>query len=70
MRKSIRLKLKLKVEGEAEPAADFEALAAQAVRDLIATGQRAQSSPPALKVTVKELAEDTDEEEADSAPAK
>lgn|GEM_PF-5151474 len=66
MRKSIRLKAKLKVEGEAEPAADFEALATKAVRDLLADGQRGQPSQPALKVTVKEIGEDSDEEDEDA----
>ncbi len=65
MRKSIRLKLKLTVEGEAEPAADFEELASKAVRDLLAGGRRGQKQQPALKVVVKEIAEDTDEDDAD-----
>ncbi len=65
MRKSIILKVKLKVEGDAAPAADFEQIALQAVRDILAAGSAQQ---PLLKVTLKESRESSNDD-ADSAPA-
>ncbi len=68
MRKSIILKVKLKVEGDAAPAADFEQLALQAVRDILAAGSAQQ---PLLKVTLKESRESSnDDDEAGSTNAK
>ena len=56
MRKSIDLKLKLHVEADAEPAADFEQLATQAVKDMLAAGRLRH---PTYKVTVTQIAEDS-----------
>ena len=54
MRKAIRLRVTLWIEGEDEPAHDFAASTIQAVKDIIAAGS---SSHPELKVTVKKVAE-------------
>jgi len=60
MRKSVRLKLSLVVEGEDEPAHDFASSSADAVRDIIGAGRWRH---PSLKVTVKDVKEDADADE-------
>ena len=65
MRKSVRLKVSLVVEGEDEPAHDFASSSATAVRDIIGAGRWRH---PGLKVTVKSVAEDTGEAEEDENP--
>jgi hypothetical protein len=60
MRKSVRLKLSLVVEGDDEPAHDFASSSADAVRDIIGAGRWRH---PSLKVTVKDVKEDADEDE-------
>lgn len=60
MRKSVRLKLSLVIEGEDEPAHDFASSSADAVRDIIGAGRWRH---PGLKVTVKDVKEDSDEDE-------
>jgi hypothetical protein len=60
MRKSVRLKVSLVVEGEDEPAHDFASSSADAVRDIIAAGRWRH---PSLKVTVKGVKEEDDDEE-------
>lgn len=66
MRKSIILKVKLKVEGDAAPPDDFEQIAMQAVRDILAAGSASQ---PQLKVTLKESRESSnDDGDAGAAP--
>ena len=60
MRKSVRLKVSLVVEGEDEPAHDFASSSADAVRDIIGAGRWRH---PSLKVTVTGVEEDTDEDE-------
>lgn len=66
MRKAIQLQVTLWVEGEAEPATDFERLTKKAVRDVIAAGKKAR---PELKVIVKRITEargdDDDEDDGD-----
>lgn len=59
MRKSVRLKVTLVVEGEDEPAHDFASSSADAVRDIIGAGRWRH---PSLKVTVKDVKEDEDEQ--------
>lgn len=59
MRKSVRLKVTLVVEGDDEPAHDFASSSADAVRDIIGAGRWRH---PSLKVTVKDVKEDEDEE--------
>ena len=61
MHKGIRLKVNLWIEGEAEPAEDFARLTMQAVRDLLAVNL---PQYPALKVTIKKMKEDRDDDEA------
>ncbi len=61
MHKGIRLKVNLWIEGEAEPAEDFARLTMQAVRDLLAVNL---PQYPTLKVTIKKMKEDRDDEEA------
>jgi hypothetical protein len=56
MRKAIRLRVTLWIEGEDEPADDFFEAASRAVRDVIATGN---SAHPELRFTVKHIAEDS-----------
>jgi hypothetical protein len=63
MRKAIKLKVTLWIEGEDEPAHDFAAYTIQAVRDIIAAHARLY---PGLKVTVRKVAEDTSNEEEDT----
>ncbi|HEX3560670.1 MAG TPA: hypothetical protein VHU19_15805 [Pyrinomonadaceae bacterium] len=60
MRKSVHLKVSLVVEGDDEPAHDFASSSADAVRDILAAGRWRH---PSLKVTVKDVAEQTDEDE-------
>lgn len=62
MRKAIRLKVMLWVEGEDEPAHDFAASTQQAVREIIAAGG---ARHPELRVTVKRIVEDRDWEDTD-----
>jgi hypothetical protein len=64
MRKAIRLIVKLRVEGEAEPAEDFAKLTTQAVRDLLAAGRKRR---PPLQITVRDITEDTSYEESETA---
>lgn len=54
MHKSIRLRVTLKIEGDDEPAHDFAAATAQAVRDVIAAGSKTH---PELQITIKGIAE-------------
>ncbi len=72
MRKSIILKVKIKVEGDVPPPDDFEQIAMQALKDILAAGS---ASRPQLKVTLKQSGEaphdDTDTaEDAPAAPGK
>ena len=60
MRKSVRLKVSLVVEGDDEPAHDFASSSADAVRDIVAAGRWRH---PSLKVTVKETKEDEGDDE-------
>jgi len=60
MRKSVRLKVSLVVEGDDEPAHDFASSSADAVRDIVAAGRWRH---PSLKVTVKEIKEDEGDDE-------
>jgi hypothetical protein len=60
MRKSVRFKVSLVVEGEDEPAHDFASSSADALRDIISAGRWRH---PSLKVTVKDVKEETDEDE-------
>jgi hypothetical protein len=60
MRKSVRLIVKLEVAGEDEPAHDFASSATDALRDIIGAGRWRH---PSLKVTVKDIAEDTGDDE-------
>lgn len=60
MRKGIQLKVILWIEGEDEPAHDFAASTTQAVRQVIARGQRAA---PTLKIQIRSITEETDEED-------
>ena len=54
MRKAIRIRVSLWIEGEDEPAHNFAESTIQAVKEIIAKGS---SSHPELKVTVKKVAE-------------
>ena len=54
MKKAIELELRLWIEGDAEPAANFEKITTDAVRAMIAAGARTQQ---ALTVKVKSLRE-------------
>ena len=60
MRKSVRLKVRLVVEGDDEAAHDFASSSADAVRDIVAAGRWRH---PSLKVTVKDIKEDTSDDE-------
>ncbi len=66
MRKSIILKVKLKVEGDAAPPDDFEQIAMQAVKDILAAGS---ASRPLLKVTLKASGEAPHDDDAAGADA-
>ena len=63
MRKSVRLKVSLVVEGDDEPAHDFASSSADAVRDIVAAGRWRH---PSLKVTVKDIKDNSGDEEAQS----
>jgi hypothetical protein len=65
MHKSIDLKLKLHVEGDEEPATDFQQAATQVVKDMLAAGRLRH---PTYKVTVKDAKEESNDD--DDAPAK
>lgn len=54
MRKAIRLKVTVWIEGEDEPAHDFFASTSAAIREVIAAGARTH---PELQVTVKKVDE-------------
>lgn len=54
MRKAIRLKVMVWIEGEDEPAHDFFASTSAAIRDVIASGAK---SHPELTFTVKKVDE-------------
>ncbi|MDB4906393.1 MAG: hypothetical protein JWO05_1177 [Gemmatimonadetes bacterium] len=54
MKKAIELELRLWVEGDAEPAADFAKITTAAVREMVRTGAKAQQG---LTVKVKSLRE-------------
>lgn len=60
MRKAIQLVVTLWVEGEDEPAHDFAASTARAVREIIAAGR---DKHPDLKVTVKRVVERNDDDD-------
>ncbi|MGB8648374.1 MAG: hypothetical protein WCF84_24270 [Anaerolineae bacterium] len=57
MRKAIRLQVTLWIEGDDEPAHNFFEATKQAVNDIISLGKLRH---PGLKVTVKNIVEDTD----------
>ena len=57
MRKAIRLKLTLQIEGEDAPANDFAKSTIQSVRDILAAGHWRH---PQLTVNVKDIVEDDD----------
>ncbi len=63
MRKAIKLKVTLWIEGEDEPAHDFAAYTIKAVHEIIAAHARLY---PGLKVTVRKVVEDTSDEEEDT----
>jgi hypothetical protein len=54
MRKAVMLDVRLWVEGDAEPASDFAAAAAAAVRDILKQGAE---SHPELTVKVRQVKE-------------
>jgi hypothetical protein len=56
MRKAIRLKVTLWIEGEDEPAHNFAESTIEAVKEIITAGSK---SHPELKVTVKKVVEQT-----------
>ena len=57
MRKAIRLKVTLQIEGDDAPAHDFAKSTTQSVRDILAAGHWRH---PQLAVTVKNIVEDDD----------
>jgi hypothetical protein len=59
MRKAIQLKVTLWIEGEDEAAHDFASSIKKAVRDIIRAGSERH---PELKVTIKKLIEEDDED--------
>jgi hypothetical protein len=61
MRKSISLTVKLDVAGDDEPAHDFASSSIEAVRDILGAGRWRH---PSLKVTVKDIKEDSDDSES------
>lgn len=61
MRKAIQLKVTLWVESEDEPAHDFAKSTIKAMRKIISEGC---SSHPELKVSIKKIIEDTDDEDS------
>ena len=56
MHKSIRLLVKLQIEGDIDPAADFAQETTQAVKDMLAAGRWRH---PTLKVTINSIAEES-----------
>lgn len=60
MRKAIKLKVTLWIEGEDEPAHDFAAYTIRAVREIIAAHTKLY---PGLSVTIRKVVEDTSDEE-------
>jgi hypothetical protein len=62
MRKAIQLKATIEITGEAEAAADFAKLATEALRKIIKAGGDAA---PDLKVTVKRVIENRNDDETD-----
>jgi len=67
MRKSIRLNVKLQIEADADPAADFAADATQAVKDMLAAGRWRH---PTLKVSVNSITEESGSDEDEASPNK
>ena len=65
MRKSIRLLVKLQIEADADPPADFAQAATQAVKEMLAAGRWRH---PTLKVSVNSIAEESGGSD-DEAPA-
>ncbi len=59
MQKAIQLKVTLWIEGEDEPADDFAKYTTQAVTDMLNAGR---VKYPKLKVTVKKIVEENDED--------
>ena len=59
MQKAIQLKVTLWIEGVDEPAHDFAKYTTQAVNDMINAGR---SKYPKLKVTIKQVIEENDED--------
>ncbi len=57
MRKAIKLKVTLWIEGEDEPAHNFAESTIQAVKEIIKEGS---ASHPELKITVKKVVEQHD----------
>ena len=55
MKKAIRLRVMVWIEGEDEPAHDFFASTSAAIKDVIAAGAKAH---PELRFTVKRVRED------------
>ncbi len=64
MRKAITLNVKLYIEGDAPPPQDFYKLTAQAVKDMLAQGQKKAK----LKITVKEMNEVSGDADDDVQP--
>ena len=62
MRKAIQLKATVVITGDAEPAADFARITTRALRDVLKAGA---SRHPELKITVKRIIENRDDEETD-----
>ncbi len=60
MRKAIRLKVILWIEGEDDPAHDFAKSTTQAVHDVIGAG--IQKLHPPLQIAIKAISEADDEE--------
>ncbi|HEU4563086.1 MAG TPA: hypothetical protein VFS05_00500 [Gemmatimonadaceae bacterium] len=58
MRKAVQLVVTLVIEGEDEPAHDFAASCARAVRHILATGARGH---PELTIRVKRIVERSDD---------
>ncbi len=60
MHKGIRLNIKLWIEGEDQPAHNFADYTIKAVREMLA---KCESLYPGLKVTIRQIEEDTSWEE-------
>ncbi len=56
MRKAIRLRITLWIEGDDEPADDFFEATSRALRDVISSGSKTH---PELRFTVKHVTEDS-----------